>query len=94
MKYLEIIKFRTTRNDREYIESQLLSHLIRHGESNSEISVKIYTRDLIDSDFLIQLQYDSDASGNAGSQLGLCLASALKEFGIVNHSVWSEIQKK
>lgn len=94
MKFLEIIKFRTTRTDREYIKSQLLNHMVRHEESNSEISVKIYTRDLIDSDFLIQLQYDSDTSGNSGSQLGLCLASALKEFGIVSHSVWIEIQKK
>jgi len=28
---------------------------------------------------------------NNGSRLGLRLASALKEFGLVNHSVWVEM---
>jgi nucleoside-diphosphate-sugar epimerase len=30
---------------------------------------------------------------NSGSPLGLRLASALKEFGLVNHSIWIEMHK-
>ena len=57
MKYLEIIKFRTTRTDRKYIELQLLNLMFEQEKNNKGISIKIYIRDLVDSDFLIELAF-------------------------------------
>ena len=49
---------------------------------------------MIDTDFSIHLFHDSKKMERSGSSLGLCLASALKEFGLVNHSIWIEMHSK
>ena len=54
-------------------------------------AIKAYSRVMIDTDFRIHLFHDSKNVENSGSQLGLCIASALKEFGLVNHSIWIEM---
>jgi hypothetical protein len=46
---------------------------------------------MIDTDFSIHLFHDSKKVEKSGSPLGLRLASALKEFGLVNHSIWIEM---
>jgi len=33
-------------------------------------------------------------TGTEGSRLGLHLASALKSFGLVNHSIWNELDSR
>lgn len=59
-------------------------------EANTQ-AIKVYSRVMIDSDVSIHLVYDSPNAEPGGSPLGLRLASSLKEFGSVNHSVWIEI---
>ena len=57
-------------------------------------TIKSYSRVMIDSDFSIHLFHDSKKVENNGSPLGLRLALALKEFGLVNHSIWIEMHGK
>ncbi|MCP4130940.1 MAG: hypothetical protein GY754_08160, partial [bacterium] len=38
----------------------------------------------------IHLKHDSEKVDNSGSDLGLTIASNLKAFGLVNHTVWLE----
>jgi hypothetical protein len=50
-----------------------------------------FSRVLLDTDYMIQIFHDSNKLENPGSPLGIRLANALKEFGLVNHSVWVDM---
>lgn len=90
MKWLEIIELRSYGNDNEQLESRL-QNLIGQVRKRSEYpKIKIYVRQLIDSDMSIHLFHRSDEIGVGGSRLGLILVSALKSFGLVNHRIWVE----
>ena len=94
MKCLEIIELRAAGNKRDLLASQLqgIISLLEKGSSGQH--VKIYTRVLVDSDYSIMLFHDTMKTGTEGSRLGLHLASALKAFGLVNHSIWNELDSK
>jgi len=46
---------------------------------------------MIDTDSSIDLHQDPKNVENNGNRLGLCLASALKKFGLVDYNVWVEM---
>jgi hypothetical protein len=52
--------------------------------------IKVYSHITVETDFSIHLYHDSKEADISGSPLGSRLASALKKFGLVNHSVWVE----
>lgn len=52
--------------------------------------VCVYKRKTIDTELAIHLRVDTDQNDSRSSELGIRLASALKEFGMVKHSVWRE----
>ena len=94
MRWLEIIELRTVDCNRGQLESQIQKLI---GEMNREAKkreVKAYLRAVIDTDFRIHLLHNSMNIEHGGSSLGLSLASALKEFGLVNHSIWIEMKSK
>ena len=94
MKWLEIIELRSVHTKRALLETQL-QKLIEDVKKEAEKQViKTYNRVMIDADFSIHLFHDSANVKHDGSPLGLRLASALKEFGMVNHSVWIEMHCK
>ena len=76
------------------MESQLQKLINEVKRETKKQAIMVYSRVLIDTDFSIHLFHDSTKVENSGSPLGLRLASALKEFGIVNHSIWIEMQTK
>jgi hypothetical protein len=42
----------------------------------------------LDTDLSVHLYWNSDRPEQDGSALGIRLAQALKDFGLVDHSVW------
>ena len=90
MKLLEIIEFRSAESNRIKLEKQLNNLLEEILIAEEAQKIKIYNRLRVDNDFSIHLFHDSKKVENTGSQLGLRISSALKEFGLVNHSVWIE----
>lgn len=94
MKWLEIIELRSVGSNRELLESQLKKLINEVEKEAKKQAIKFYSRVMIDTDFRIQLFHDSKKVENNGSPLGLRLASALKAFGLVNHSIWIEMQSK
>jgi hypothetical protein len=94
MNWLEIIELRSGSSNRKYIERELTCLI---EELNTEIEqqiFKVYVHSGIDTDFSIHLVHESHRANINGSSLGLRLVSALKEFGLVNHSVWIEMHGK
>ena len=94
MKYLEIIELRAAGNIRDLLESQLQSIILELEDKSAKQTIKIYSHEMLDTDFSILLFHDSMKAEKGGSRLGLHLASALKIFGLVNHSIWNEIDSK
>lgn len=94
MKWLEIIELRSVGTKRIFLEAQLQKLIDDvEKEANKQI-IKVYNHVTIDVDFSIHLLHDSANVEQEGSPLGLQLAFALKEFGMVNHSVWIEMFNK
>ena len=94
MKWLEIIELRSVGNDRELLESQLQKLINEVDRETKKQAIKSYSRVMIDTDFSIHLFHDSKKVENSGSRLGLRIASALKDFGLVNHRIWIEMHSK
>jgi len=94
MKWLEIIELRSAGGNNKLLESQMQKLVNEVYERTEKNAVKAYCRLMIDTDFSIHLFHDSKKVENNGSPLGLRLASALKDFGLVNHSVWIEMHSK
>ncbi len=94
MKWLEIIELRSAGGNNKLLESQMRKLVNEVYERTENNAVKAYCRLMIDTDFSIHLFHDSKKVEKSGSPLGLRLASALKEFGLVNHSIWIEMHSK
>ena len=94
MKWLEIIELRSAYGNKKLLESQLETLINEVDKETKKRAIDIYSRVMIDTDFSIHLFHDSKKVENSGSQLGLRLASALKEFGTINHSIWIEMHTK
>ncbi len=94
MKWLETIELRSAGSNRKLVESQLRNLVNEVNKEAKKQAIKSYSHVVMDTDFSIHLYHDSKKVENSGSELGLRLASALKEFGLVNHSIWIEMQGK
>ena len=93
MKWLEIIQLRTTKRTMEKLKSHLEALIKEVEEETQKGDVKVYSHMTINTDFSVHLFHDSNKVEANGSQLGLYLASELKEFGLINHSIWIEMNK-
>jgi hypothetical protein len=89
MKWLEIIELRSGPSNSKFIEDKLSSLIKELNKNSARQSIKIYCNANIDSDLSIHLLHDSHNANNK-SPLSLQLVSALKEYGLINHSVWVE----
>ena len=94
MKWLEIIELRSVNRNRDLLKSQLRNLINEAEQEAKKQAIKVYSRVMVDTDFSIHLFHDSKKVENSGSPLGLNLVTALKEFGLVNHSVWIEMHDK
>lgn len=86
-----MIHLRTRGQGRECLVSavQKLMGEVEAGAGNH--TFKLFNRELLDSDLGLHLYHNSQKVEKYGSQLGLRLAAALKEYGLVHHSVWTEL---
>ena len=94
MKWLEIIELRSVGSNRELLKSQLQSLINEVNQEVKKQAIKVYSHVTVETDFSVHLLHDSKQAEIGGSPLGLRLATALKEFGLVNHSVWIEMHNK
>ncbi len=94
MKWIELIQLRSAGSNREILESKLQRLADEVVSKRKRQVIMAFSRVSIDTDFSIHIFHDSKKVENGGSRLGLRLAAALKEFGLINHSIWMEIHGK
>lgn len=91
MQWIETIELRTFNNERHELEARLAGLMEELNGSKEEPAMAVYRRAMIDSDFCVQLTYQSEPEARLGSALGLRLMNALQEFGLVYHRVWVDL---
>lgn len=84
MKRLEIIHLRLANTcSNEFIESICNSY-------KEKYPLCIYRNERLSGDIGIHIMYDSTMEEKLPSTPGLSLASILREYGMVDHSIWKE----
>lgn len=91
MKWLEVIKLRSAGRDPELVKELLLS--IDKSSQRRLVETKAYRHAALETDMSVHLHWQSKRPELNGSRLGLRIAQALKEFGLIDHSVWVEQEK-
>jgi hypothetical protein len=89
MKILEIIQLQSGADSITLLSDQIRESL-RGADERSRI-VAIYRRDGVVNDLAIHIQYIGRSKAAKQTELGLRLAAALREYGIVEHTLWTEI---
>ena len=93
MKWLEIIELRTGGNTKNALRKALqkLASEVLHDPERPKI--RIYSNYSVDSDYGIHLFHQQSNPDAMGSVLGMHIAASLKEYGLINHHIWCEMDK-
>jgi len=88
MQKLEVILLRSGELGKRGHRSEVMRLADEIRKQNPQQKIAVFTRQGIDTDLCFQIYHDHEI-GAGGSRLGFALVSVLKEFGLVNHSVWN-----
>lgn len=94
MKWIEIIELRSVSHRCLLQELDVENFLTDESLAVKPRAINLYRHGTIETDFSIHLIYDSKQADIHGSALGERLTSFLKEFGLVNHTVWLKTPQK
>ncbi len=94
MRWVEIITLRSPTN----ISTQFVDELLKGvSESNlpadtskNPVEIRIYHHSVVETDLSIHIYWKSEPGSQNKSPLGFRFSSALRNMGLVNHSVWVE----
>lgn len=90
MMWLEVIHVRVKDQECDRLIPIMKDVLLEVREKRTCEKVKFFSRALLNNDVCLHLYHDSENAGVQGSPVGLRLATMLKTFGMVNHTVWTE----
>jgi hypothetical protein len=91
MKCVEIIELRLRCDDQVLNKLNILGLIAEVEKKMKSLTINLYRHGSLATDYRLYLIYNKEKIDVNGSPLGLYLVSALKEFGLINHSVWFEI---
>lgn len=89
MRTLEIVHLRSSGEPIEALTDQIKESIWAEG-NGSEV-VTLYRRSGLETDVAVHIYHRESEGGNGPSTLAFNLASALRTFGLVEHSVWEEL---
>jgi len=94
MPWLELIQLRSAPNSRKLLEFKLRQLVDEVCRKTNTKTITAYSRVWLDTDYCLFILHESKELETEGSPLGLRLADALKEFGLVDYSIWREMSSK
>lgn len=89
MRQLEIIHLRSSGEPTEILSNQI-AESIRAAETDTEV-VTLYRRKGLETDVAIHIHHLKEPGAEGQSSLGVRLASALKAYGLVEHTLWTQL---
>ena len=90
MKWVEIITLRSPANVDTLFMDELLKQVDKSDTPKHLLGIRIYHHSIVETDLSIHIYWGSEAGVQRKSPLGLKLSYALKNLGLLNHSVWVE----
>ena len=90
MKWVEHLIVRGAGKSAEILCTEVVDHVRSVGLLPGLVQVKTYINGSLPDDLKITLIWDTEQFHRWGSTIGRFWASALKEHGLVDHSVWLE----
>ncbi len=94
MKWVEIITLRSpARIDKQFVD-ELLKQVDKSDIPKHLVEIRIYHHSVVETDLSIHIYWKSEPESQRKSPLGLKFSYALKDFGLLNHSVWVETAAK
>jgi hypothetical protein len=94
MKWLEIISLRGSGDVRELLDPELRGLLNQIGRLNGLIEVKLYFHAFLNNDLSIHLLWETESVDSRESPVGQRLVGILRDFGLTNHNLWKEEDRK
>jgi hypothetical protein len=91
MKCAEVITVRSTGGASKVLASTLTELMKDAARRNGNEGIRAFHRERIDTDYCIVLFHEAKKARGGGSRLGLRLVAAFREFGMVHHTVWLEM---
>ena len=89
MRQLEVIHLRSSGQSAETLSEQI-RRSIRAAETGTRV-VTVYRRKGLETDVAIHISHPEEVGADMRSSLGLRLASELKAYGLVEHTLWEEL---
>ena len=91
MKYIEIIRLRTTGNYSDEIVQKLMEIMDTKKATDNRCNMNFFKNTPFQTDLLVLIVYYADMIDPHGSRTGRELCEALKKFGLINHTIWTEL---
>jgi len=94
MNWIEIISLRCPANvDLRFVDGLL--NEISKSDSPTDlpdhlVGIRAYRHSMVETDLSIHIHWESEKESQRKSPLGLRVFSALRNLGLLNHSVWVE----
>jgi len=91
MKYIELIRLRTTGNYSDEIIQILMETMDTNKTTDNHYDMHFFKNTPLKTDFLVLIVYYADIIDPYGSRTGRELCESLKKFGLINHTIWTEL---
>ena len=91
MKYIELIRLRTTGNYSDKIVQILMETIDTDKTAKKHCDIHFFKNTPVKTDFLVLINYYADTVDPHGSQTGQEICESLQKFGLVNHTIWTEL---
>lgn len=86
MKWIEFIKIQTASSN---VAAKMLALIEQFKECQGLLEVKVFRHASVD-DCSLCLCWNTDSPESRGSSVGFVLCNILKQYGLVDHTVWIE----
>ena len=90
MKWVEIITLRSPANINTQFVDELLKEVGKSDTPKHLVEIRIYHHSVVETDLSIHIYWESEPGSQHKSPLGLRVSYALRNLGLLNHSVWVE----
>ena len=94
MKWVEIITLRSPGNINRELVDELLKGVDEHDSETDTpkhlVEIRVYYHSVVETDLSIHIYWKSEPGSQNKSPIGLRFSSALRNLGLLNHSVWVE----
>ena len=90
MKWVEIITLRSPIRINTQFVDELLKQVDKSDIPNHLVEIRTYHHSVVETDLSIHIHWESKPGSQHKSPLGLKFSYALRNLGLLNHSVWVE----